>query len=65
MDSGELSIILNQTGAIMTRSGIHCCHSWYRKEDLPPSLRASVHLYNTPAEAELFVQTIKDIASYF
>ena len=65
MDSGELSIILNQTGVIMTRSGIHCCHSWYRKEDLPPSLRASVHLYNTRAEAELFVQTIKDIASYF
>ncbi len=65
MDCGELSILLDSTKSIMTRSGVHCCHSWYHKQELGPTLRASLYAYNTGEEAELFVQTIKDMASYF
>lgn len=65
MDSGELSIILDQTNNIMTRSGLHCCHAWYKKYKLPPTLRASVYFYNSIEEAQIFVQTLKKIIKYF
>ena len=65
MDSGELSIILDQTNNIMTRSGVHCSHAWYKRNKLPPTIRASVYLYNTIEEAEIFVQTLKKIVKYF
>ncbi|MFH2203258.1 MAG: cysteine desulfurase [Elusimicrobiota bacterium] len=65
MDSGELSILLDKTESIMTRSGVHCCHAWYRKYRLPPTLRASLAFYNTREEAELFVRTLKNVSDYF
>ncbi len=65
MDSGELSIILDETYNIMTRSGVHCCHAWYKKYKLPPSLRVSLYLYNTKDEAKLLVETLNKITRYF
>jgi len=65
MDSGELSIILDESYNIMTRSGVHCCHAWYKKNRLPPSLRVSLYLYNTKDEANLLVETLNKVARYF
>jgi len=65
MDSGELSILLDQTNNIMTRSGVHCCHAWYKKHNWPLSLRASLYIYNTLDEAKIFVDTIRKIVRYF
>lgn len=65
MDSGELSILLDETYNIMTRSGVHCCHSWYKKYRLPPSLRTSLYLYNSKEEAEILLETLKKITRYF
>ena len=44
MDAGELSILLDKTKGIATRAGVHCCHAWYRKHNLPPTLRVSLAL---------------------
>lgn len=65
MDSGELSIILDETYNIMTRSGVHCCHSWYKKYKLPPSLRVSLYLYNSKDEAKVLIETLNKITRYF
>lgn len=65
IDSGELSILLDKTNNIMLRSGVHCCHAWYKKHNLPTTLRAAVYFYNTSEEAEVFIRTIKQISRYF
>jgi len=65
IDSGELSILLDKSENIMTRSGVHCAHAWFRKHGVTPSLRASLAFYNTESEAETFVKTLKNIIDYF
>jgi cysteine desulfurase/selenocysteine lyase len=65
IDSGELSILLDKSENIMTRSGVHCCHAWFRKHGVTPSLRASLAFYNTEREAETFVSTVKNVIDYF
>lgn len=65
LDSGELSILLDKTAGIMTRSGVHCAHSWYHAHQLSPSLRVSLAFYNTQKEADVFVRTMRDIIEYF
>ncbi|MCA9404106.1 MAG: aminotransferase class V-fold PLP-dependent enzyme [Candidatus Omnitrophica bacterium] len=65
MDAGELSIILDETDNIMTRSGVHCCHAGYKRHNLSPSLRVSFYMYNTEQEAELFVDRLKKIVRFF
>ena len=65
MDSGELSILFDQANNIMVRSGVHCCHAWYKKYKVHPTVRVSLYFYNTIEEAEIFVQTLKKIVKYF
>ncbi len=65
MDAGELSIILDETDNIMTRSGVHCCHAGYKRHNLSPSLRVSLYMYNTEQEANLFVDRLKKIVHFF
>ncbi|MBT3583801.1 MAG: aminotransferase class V-fold PLP-dependent enzyme [Halobacteriovoraceae bacterium] len=65
LDSGELSLLLDKTSNIMLRSGVHCCHAWYHKQELQPTLRASFSIYNTMEEVELFLKTLKDFLKYY
>lgn len=65
MDAGELSILLDETDNIMTRSGVHCCHAGYKRHNLSPSLRVSFYMYNTEQEAGLFVDRLTKIVRYF
>jgi len=65
MDAGELSILLDKTRNIMTRAGVHCCHAWYRKHNLPPTLRVSLSAYNTMGEAEVFADTMDQLLRHF
>ncbi len=61
MDPHHVSRILDKSANIMTRSGAHCCHSWFNKRNLPGSVRASLYLYNTEEEAKLFVEEVKKV----
>lgn len=65
MDAGELSILLDKTRKIMTRAGVHCCHAWYRRHDLPATLRVSLSAYSTLAEAEVFTHTMTQMLRHF
>ena len=55
----EISNILSNTSRIMLRSGVHCCHAWYHKYQLSPSLRISLSLYNTSEEIQILLQDLK------
>ncbi|PIQ69261.1 MAG: selenocysteine lyase, partial [Candidatus Tagabacteria bacterium CG11_big_fil_rev_8_21_14_0_20_41_11] len=61
MASHEISLLLDKTYNIMTRSGRHCVHSWYNSRNINDSVRASVYFYNTESEAEYFVESIRKI----
>ena len=62
MDSHNVSKILESSKNIMTRSGAHCVHSWFNKHSMKGSVRASLYLYNTEEEAQIFVEEVKKIS---
>lgn len=55
----QVSLLLDKTENIMIRSGQHCVHSWFNANKIDGSARASLYLYNTEEEAEIFVRAIK------
>ncbi|MEK6984350.1 MAG: cysteine desulfurase [Nanoarchaeota archaeon] len=61
MDPNHVSRILDASKNIMTRSGAHCVHSWFNNHNLKGSVRASLYLYNTEEEAQIFVSEIKKL----
>lgn len=61
MDSHQLSIFLDESANILTRSGRHCVHSWYNSRGVKDSIRASFYFYNTMEEAEKFISALKKI----
>ncbi|WP_372654543.1 aminotransferase class V-fold PLP-dependent enzyme [Halobacteriovorax sp.] len=65
LDLGQISLILDKSHRIMVRSGVHCCHSWYHKKELKPSLRVSLGPYNTEEEVRHFIEVILPIIRFF
>lgn len=63
----EVSLLLNNLHNIMVRSGAHCVHSWFNKQENNSSafkdgtVRASFGFYNTIEETEVFVKAVKEI----
>jgi cysteine desulfurase / selenocysteine lyase len=63
----EMSLLLNNTHNIMVRSGLHCVHSWFNKEETQKTLfkdgtiRASFGFYNTEEEVQEFVKAVREI----
>lgn len=63
-DPHELAILLDETAAVMVRSGMHCVHSWFRSHGYEDgSLRASFYFYNTEEEVRNFVDIFGEIHS--
>lgn len=62
MNVHDVALMLNNTRNIMIRSGQHCVHSWFRANNLQGSDRVSLYAYNTSEEAEMFVQTLKEVS---
>ncbi len=64
----EVSLLLNNMHSIMVRSGAHCVHAWFNKPENKTgifkdgTIRASLGLYNTKEEAELFVQAVQEMS---
>ncbi len=65
VDSFMVGDILNKSKNIMVRCGKHCTHSWYNKNRIPDSIRASFFIYNTPEEVSILAQEIKLIIKYY
>jgi cysteine desulfurase/selenocysteine lyase len=58
----DISLMLDRSHGIMIRSGQHCCHSWFNGHGIEGSARASLYLYNTKEEGEIFAEAVKKIA---
>ncbi len=61
IDAHQLALYLSQQD-IMCRSGYFCCHSYLQHQlKLPPLLRVSLGLHNTPAHTDRFLSALKKI----
>jgi len=50
LQSDELAKVLDTGFELLVRSGVHCCHEWFNKNDLGPYTRASLGFYNSEEE---------------
>ncbi|MEM4266326.1 MAG: cysteine desulfurase [Candidatus Woesearchaeota archaeon] len=64
MNPHDVSMLLSKAHNIMTRSGMHCVHSWFHANNLPGSCRASLYLYNTEEECEIFIDAVKKLLAF-
>jgi cysteine desulfurase/selenocysteine lyase len=61
----SIAQMLSKSNNIMMRSGAHCVHSWFNAHNSPGSARASLYLYNTKEEADVFISAIKELIKNF
>jgi cysteine desulfurase/selenocysteine lyase len=61
----DVAMIMDNSKNIMLRSGMHCCHPYFHARGLDGCARASMYIYNTPAEADIFIQTARDLSAKF
>jgi cysteine desulfurase/selenocysteine lyase len=64
MDPHDIALLLDRSDNIAIRSGSHCVHSWFNAHGVKGSARASVYLYNTPAECDTFINALNKIIKY-
>lgn len=65
IDAHRLALYLAEQD-IMCRSGYFCCHAYLQHQlQLPPLLRVSLGLYNTPAHIEKFLTAFQKILTAF
>lgn len=55
----DLAIMLSTAKNIAIRTGAHCVHSWFHARNLKGSARASMYVYNTKAEVDVFLEELK------
>lgn len=60
----DVAQLLDQQG-IAVRAGHHCTQPLHDRLGITASTRASFYLYNTPAEVELLVDTVRAVESRF
>ncbi|MEM4259329.1 MAG: cysteine desulfurase [Candidatus Pacearchaeota archaeon] len=60
MNPHDVSLMLDSYN-IMTRSGMHCAHSWFNSQGIGGSSRVSLYLYNTEDEVDFMLDKMKDI----
>jgi cysteine desulfurase/selenocysteine lyase len=61
METHNVAIMLDEAANIMVRSGAHCCHSWFNAHKMLGSVRASMYLYNTEEECDIFIKELQKI----
>lgn len=61
MTCGEVSEIFDKRG-IAVRSGMHCVHPWFAKNDIEPTVRASLYLYNDEEDIEKLLKVARKIS---
>jgi cysteine desulfurase/selenocysteine lyase len=62
--ANDLSAMLDQDG-IAIRSGHHCTQPLHRFLGINGTARASVYFYNTKAEIDIFVNSLKEAIAFF
>ena len=65
LSAHDVAMILDNSKNIMMRSGMHCSHSFFHARKLDGCARASVYIYNTNEEVDIFTDAVKDLAGKF
>lgn len=61
LEMHNVAIMLDEAANIMLRSGAHCCHSWFNAHKMMGSIRASLYLYNTEEDVDIFIEEIRKL----
>ncbi|MEM4276152.1 MAG: cysteine desulfurase [Thermoplasmata archaeon] len=61
----DVAMIMDNSRNIMMRSGMHCCHPFFHARNIEGCARASVYIYNTAEEADIFSEAVADLARRF
>lgn len=61
IDHHQIALLLDKTFQVAVRSGQHCVHSWFTSRQIAGSVRASFYAYNTLAEAEILVNSLRQV----
>ncbi len=61
----DIAMMVDSMAGVMIRSGMHCAHPFYVSRGIDGSARASVYLYNSPEEIDIFTNTVRNIAETF
>mmetsp|Transcript_36924 Transcript_36924/g.91223 ORF Transcript_36924/g.91223 Transcript_36924/m.91223 type:complete len:504 (+) Transcript_36924:134-1645(+) len=64
LHANDVCTLLDQAG-VACRSGHHCTQPLHRYLEIPATARASLYLYNTPHEVDLFIDSLKDTVAFF
>ena len=64
MHANDVCTLLDQAG-VATRSGHHCTQPLHRYLEIGASARASLYIYNTTAEVDVFIESLKDTVAFF
>lgn len=61
----DVAMILDSSRNVMIRSGMHCCHPLFHALGTTGCARASVYVYNTPEEADMFSESVAKLSKGF
>ena len=64
LHANDVCTLLDQAG-VATRSGHHCTQPLHRYLGIPASARASLYIYNTKEEVDVFITSLKDTVAFF
>jgi cysteine desulfurase/selenocysteine lyase len=65
MNSHDVAMIIDDMAGILIRSGMHCAHPFFQSRGIKGCARASLYLYNTMEECDLFVETMARFVNAF
>lgn len=65
LGSHDVAMILDETAGVLIRSGMHCCHPWFRSRGLAGCARASMHIYNDLEDVSRLADGVEDMVSTF
>jgi cysteine desulfurase/selenocysteine lyase len=60
----DISSYAEKGSNVFIRSGFHCCHSWFKANKINGSARASLGIYNTKEECDIFCEKIVELVNF-
>ncbi|XP_020254552.1 cysteine desulfurase 1, chloroplastic-like [Asparagus officinalis] len=61
----DIATLLDEQHGVAIRSGHHCAQPLHRYLGINASARASLYIYNTKEEVDIFIEALKDAISFF
>ena len=62
IDAHQVAVMCDELQKVCVRSGEHCAGPLHRLLGVPATVRASLHVYNTPAEMDKFFNALETVS---